>query len=157
MEGLKKIGLKPIKQVKLWSKWGPLIQDEEERNSLCPKSTDEIISKVKGNKTKKSAVKKAAAKALLEGTSATASTVTLYVPPDKPMAKWLKKENKAWLKHKGLLTSGNVKELKARVKDYVDNIATLAVVPVSTEKGSDALSIPLVIEDAEASVHTKNV
>ena len=73
------------------------------------------------------------------------------------MAKWLKKENTAWLKHKGLLTSGNAKELKARVKDYVDSITTLAVVPVSTEKGSDALSVPLVIEDAEASVHTENV
>ena len=112
---------------------------------------------MKGDKTKKSAAKKAAAEALLEGTSATASTVTLYVPPDKPTAKWLKKENKVWLKHKGLLTSGNAKELKARVKDYVDNIATLAVVPLSTEKGSDALSVPLVIEDAEVSVHTENV
>ena len=28
--GLKNIGLKPIKEVEMWSKWGPLIDDEEE-------------------------------------------------------------------------------------------------------------------------------
>ena len=70
---------------------------------------------------------------------------------------WLKKETQVWLKHKGLLTSEDAKELKARAKDNVDNNSTLAIVPVSTEEGSDAPYVPLVIEDAEASVQNENV
>ena len=64
------------------------------------------------------------------------------------MDRWLKKENKSLLKNKVLLTIGNAKELKAIMKDYIDNIVTLAVVPVSTKEGTDALSVPLVIDDA---------
>ena len=157
LEGLKKIGLKPIKQVELWSKWGPLIQDEVERNALCPKPPDEIISKVKGDKSKKAAAKKAVALALLEGTSTTASLIASYVPPNKPMNRWLKKENKAWLQIKGLSTIGDAKELKARVKDYVDNIVTLATGQVCAEQGLDALDVPLVLDDAETSVQQENV
>ena len=157
LEGLKKIGLKPIKQVELWSKWGPLIQDKDERNALCPKPPDEIIRKVKGDKSKKAAAKKAVAVALLEGTSTTASLVAFYVPPEKPMNRWLKKENKAWLQIKGLSTIGDAKELKARVKDYVDNIVTLPAGQVCAEQGLDALSVPLVMDDVEASVQHKNV
>ena len=157
LEGLKKIGLKPIKQVELWSKWGPLIQDEVERNALCPKPPDEIISKVKGDKSKNAAAKKAVAVSLLEGTSTTASLDASYVPPNKPMNRWLKKENKAWLQHKGLSTIGDAKELKDRVKNYFDSNVTLAAGQVCAEPGLDALSVPLVIDDVEASVQHENV
>ena len=50
LEELVPTPLKPIKQVELWSKWAPLIQDEVERNALCPKPPDEIIRKVKRDK-----------------------------------------------------------------------------------------------------------
>ena len=144
LEGLKKIGLKPIKQVELWSKWGPLIQDEVERNALCPKPPDEIISKVKGDKSKNAAAKKAVAVSLLEGTSTTASLDASYVPPNKPMNRWLKKENKAWLQHKGLSTIGDAKELKDRVKNYFDSNVTLAAGQVCAD-------------DVEASIQHENV
>ena len=73
------------------------------------------------------------------------------------MNRWLKKENKAWLQNKGLLTIGDAKELKARVKDYVDNIVTLAAGQVCAEQGLDALDVPLVLDDAETSVQQENV
>ena len=56
-----------------------------------------------------------------------------------------------------MLTSENAKQLKARVKKCVYNIATLTVVPVSTKEGTDALSVPLVIDNTEASVQDENV
>jgi hypothetical protein len=43
-------GLKPIKQVELWKKWGPLIP-EDERDALCPKPPDNIISAVAKERT----------------------------------------------------------------------------------------------------------
>lgn len=38
-------GLKAIKQVELWKKWGPLIP-EEERDALCKKPPDSVISAI---------------------------------------------------------------------------------------------------------------
>ena len=55
---LEKIGLRPIKQVEMWSKWGPLIGTKEDRDALCPKPSDEIIKQVKGDKAAKAAGKK---------------------------------------------------------------------------------------------------
>jgi hypothetical protein len=43
-------GLKPIKQVELWKKWGPLIP-EDERDALCSKPPDNIISAVAKERT----------------------------------------------------------------------------------------------------------
>ena len=47
---------------------------------------------------------------------------------------------------------GDAKELKARVKIYFDNNVTLAAGQVCAEPGLDTLSVPLVIDDVEASV-----
>jgi hypothetical protein len=38
--------LKPIKQVELWKKWGPLLP-EEARAITCPKPSDEVIESIK--------------------------------------------------------------------------------------------------------------
>ena len=56
------------------------------------------------------------------------------------------------VKNKGLLNIGDTKELKVIVKDYVDNIFTLAVVQLFTKEDSDALYVPLVVDDTEASI-----
>ena len=45
-------GLKPIKQVELWKKWGQYIP-EDERDELCPKPTDDVIKKVAAEKASK--------------------------------------------------------------------------------------------------------
>ena len=38
--------LKPIKQVELWKKWGPLLP-EYARKVTCPRPTDEVIRSIK--------------------------------------------------------------------------------------------------------------
>ena len=43
------------------------------------------------------------------------------------------------------------------MKDCVDNIATLAIVPVCAKEGLDAVSVSMVIDDADTSVHNENV
>jgi hypothetical protein len=45
-------GLKPIKQVELWKKWGQYIPDNE-RDELCPKPTEDVIKKVAAGKASK--------------------------------------------------------------------------------------------------------
>ena len=52
LEVLPNSGIKPIKQVELYQKWGPLLP-KEAREITCPRPSDEIINKVKGDKTKK--------------------------------------------------------------------------------------------------------
>jgi hypothetical protein len=55
-------GVKPIKQVELWKKWGPNVPPEK-REEMCPKPSQEIIDlvsnsrKEKANKNKSEAVK----------------------------------------------------------------------------------------------------
>eukprot|EP00957_Ditylum_brightwellii_P130039 9918412-Ditylum_brightwellii.AAC.1 len=44
--------LKPIKQVELWKKWGPLLP-EEDRCITYPKTSDEIIQSIKDINNKK--------------------------------------------------------------------------------------------------------
>ena len=56
-----------------------------------------------------------------------------------------------------MLTIGDVKEFKARLKNYVDNIATIAVVLVRFKEGLYALFVHLVIDDADASVQNENI
>ena len=128
---LKKIGLRPIKQVEMWSKWGPLIGIKEERDALCPKPSDEVIAKVKGDKADKAAGKKSSATTITEDSSSTAAVTTVYVPPTKAISKWTKKENKAWLASRGLLTTGNAPELKDRVKEHKDPIVVVEVAATS--------------------------
>eukprot|EP00957_Ditylum_brightwellii_P178691 13610829-Ditylum_brightwellii.AAC.1 len=45
--------LKPIKQVELWKKWGPLIP-EEYRTDTCPKPLNEVINSIKESNREKS-------------------------------------------------------------------------------------------------------
>ena len=47
VEGLPKNGLKPIKEVEMWSKWGPLITNEDDFTKLCPNISDTVIVIVK--------------------------------------------------------------------------------------------------------------
>ncbi len=53
LEQLTPTALKPIKQVELWKKWGPLIP-EEFRADTCPKPSDEIIESIKKRNREKS-------------------------------------------------------------------------------------------------------
>jgi hypothetical protein len=50
-------GLKPIKQVELWKKWGPFIP-EDEREELCPKPPDDIIKEVASERAGKAATQR---------------------------------------------------------------------------------------------------
>ena len=45
-------GLKPIKQVELYKKWGPVVP-EEFRDEICPKPSDRIINQVKSERAQK--------------------------------------------------------------------------------------------------------
>ena len=49
-------GLKPIKQVELWKKWGPLIP-EKYRADTCPKPSDEVINSIKERNREKSKIR----------------------------------------------------------------------------------------------------
>ena len=53
LEQLIPTALKPIKQVELWKKWGPLIP-EEYRADTCPKPSDEVINSIKERNREKS-------------------------------------------------------------------------------------------------------
>ena len=55
LQPLKAPGLRPIKQVELYSKWGPLLP-EEDCLITCPKPKDNIIEMVKKEKATKAAV-----------------------------------------------------------------------------------------------------
>jgi hypothetical protein len=50
-------GMKPIKQVELWKKWGPFIP-EDERDELCAKPPDEVIRGVAAEKADKAATQR---------------------------------------------------------------------------------------------------
>jgi hypothetical protein len=56
-------GIKPIKQVELWKKWGPNVP-EDKRAELCPKPSQEIIDIVMNNKREKVKKNKAEASKL---------------------------------------------------------------------------------------------
>ena len=45
-------GMRDIKAVELWKKWGPFVP-EEFREDICPKPADAVINRVKGEKSKK--------------------------------------------------------------------------------------------------------
>ena len=46
LKNLQPNGLRPIKQVELWKKWGPLLP-EAARKITCPKPSDEVIESIK--------------------------------------------------------------------------------------------------------------
>ena len=48
--------LKPIKQVELWKKWGPLLP-EDARNVTCPKPTNDVIKSIKDRNIEKGKIK----------------------------------------------------------------------------------------------------
>ena len=56
LEILKPTPMKPIKQVELWKKWGPLIP-EQYRADTCPKPSDEVINSIKERNREKSKVR----------------------------------------------------------------------------------------------------
>lgn len=45
-------GMKPIKQVELWKKWGPFVP-EAERHHLCSRPSDDVIEKVASDRASK--------------------------------------------------------------------------------------------------------
>ena len=53
---LKPTPMKPIKQVELWKKWGPLIP-EQYRADTCPKPSDEVINSIKERNREKSKIR----------------------------------------------------------------------------------------------------
>ena len=55
-------GLREIKQVELYIKWGPLMPSDKERNETCPKPSDEVLAKVKDERNEKQKEKKQARK-----------------------------------------------------------------------------------------------
>ena len=57
LEQLIPTALKPIKQVELWKKWGPLIP-ETYRADTCPKPSDEVINSIKARNREKSKIRK---------------------------------------------------------------------------------------------------
>lgn len=59
---LKSPGIRPIKQVELYTKWRTLIPDVNDREETCPRPSDEIIESVKKQKNSKAAAKAAAKK-----------------------------------------------------------------------------------------------
>jgi len=59
---LKSPGIRPIKQVELYTKWWTLIPDVNDREETCPRPSDEIIESVKKQKNSKAAAKAAAKK-----------------------------------------------------------------------------------------------
>lgn len=48
LQVLPTFGIKPIKQVELYTKWGPLFK-KKARAILCPRPSDDIIKKVKND------------------------------------------------------------------------------------------------------------
>jgi hypothetical protein len=56
-------GIKPIKQVELWKKWGKFIPHHE-CQELCPKPSDEMIQFVASERTAKRSSKKRTTPAL---------------------------------------------------------------------------------------------
>jgi hypothetical protein len=46
-------GLKDIKQVELWEKWGAIIGNEEARKKTCPKPADDVIERIRSKRRKK--------------------------------------------------------------------------------------------------------
>ena len=56
-----------------------------------------------------------------------------YADPTRPQTKWNKKENKAWLKARGLDTVGNAKKLRERVTDYFNGTNCVPAIKESTK------------------------
>ena len=57
MKNEKMPGLRNIKHVDLYHKWGPLIP-EEFRDDICPKPSDKIIKSVKDERKEKQEIRK---------------------------------------------------------------------------------------------------
>ena len=53
---IKSLGLKPIKQVELYTKWRPLVPDEY-KDSICPKPHESVFEMVKKDKAEKRTAK----------------------------------------------------------------------------------------------------
>eukprot|EP00957_Ditylum_brightwellii_P198008 15086070-Ditylum_brightwellii.AAC.1 len=50
-------GLQDIKQVKLYTQWGPLMPSDEEQNETYPKPLKEVIESVKADRKKRAQAK----------------------------------------------------------------------------------------------------
>lgn len=57
LEVLSPPGIPPIKQVELYTKWGPLVR-QEFRDSICPRPSEETMKRVKAGKKENRAGKK---------------------------------------------------------------------------------------------------
>ena len=56
-ETIAKPGIKPIKQVEMFTKWLPLIEGKPGSEELCPKPSDEVMNMVKKSKNAKAGEK----------------------------------------------------------------------------------------------------
>ena len=76
-------GLRPIKQVELWKKWGPLLP-ESAREVTCPKPSDEIIESIKKSNWEKSKFKRAqqVKRKRMETSDGTANKSSKILAPD---------------------------------------------------------------------------
>ena len=59
-ETIAKPGIKPIKQVEMFTKWLPLIEGKPGSEELCPKPSDEVMNMVKKSKNAKAGEKRVA-------------------------------------------------------------------------------------------------
>ena len=60
---------------------------------------------------------------------------------DTPYTVWKVKENKMWLEIRGLETNGNAKELKERVREYIESDSIPDIITIESENTSDVLTL----------------
>ena len=70
LEIIKKISIKPIKQVEMFTKWLPLIVGKPGAETLCPLPSDDIMKGVKDDKSANAGQKRAAKRKINEVTKA---------------------------------------------------------------------------------------
>ena len=81
LKNLQPNGLRPIKQVELWKKWGPLLP-EAARKITCPKPSDEVIESIKLSNREKTKTRKNMKRKRKETAIEMASKGSKKVPED---------------------------------------------------------------------------
>ena len=81
LKNLQPNGLRPIKQVELWKKWGPLLP-EAARKITCPKPSDEVIESIKLSNREKTKTRKKNKRKRKETTNEMASKGSKKGPED---------------------------------------------------------------------------
>ena len=81
LKNLQPNGLRPIKQVELWKKWGPLLP-EAARKITCPKPSDEVIESIKLSNRQKTKTRKKIKRKRKETAIEMASKGSKKVPED---------------------------------------------------------------------------